>query len=77
MKTKKPELTPWFPPHIKPVHVGVWDVADGSHFRAPWFKKWDGRYWYTGGRTVSEANRVTEYSILEEFSWRGLARKPK
>ena len=33
--SKKPKLTPWFPPSVKPVHVGVYEVQPGG-----WFARW-------------------------------------
>lgn len=48
MKIADDMLTEWFPPHIKPVHIGPYPVK--SRFDEaiiPWMAYWDGDVWKT------------------------------
>jgi hypothetical protein len=62
-------VTPWFPPHIKPVRVGEYEIesvyADlgKTSFKAPW----DGTFWHS-----KEGYRLAE----QDRRWRGLASDP-
>lgn len=64
---KKPKLTPWYPPEIKPVRKGFyerkWNIRDnyGTFFR----DRWDGQHWNWHGEMWEGP-----------YSWRGLAEKP-
>lgn len=64
-----PKLTPWFPPHIKPVRVG-WYIAtvNKDNTISRW---WDGSNWNYGATTD------TAHCIMQERNWRGLAERPK
>jgi hypothetical protein len=59
--------TEWYPPHIKPVHCGIYEVTTGSAYI---FKAyWDGEKFRdpdTGGRYVNVI-----------FYWRGLTEEAK
>lgn len=64
----------WFPPRVKPVHVGVyqtWFVSpmDGG------FSKWDGKKWLSEMGTVARADKDDEIGNQKKY-WRGLAVKP-
>ncbi len=77
------ELTPWFPPHIKPVHVGVYETASATAEGNPLdgsegFQRWDGRVW--GGFKASACEAYVEDGYVSKFQnncWRGLAEQPK
>ena len=69
------ELTPWFPADIKPVRKGVYEA--GSPFIPPWFFRWNGTKWDGWGESVDFAEiHEPDDVCLQEFRWRGLARKP-
>lgn len=63
------KVTTWFPSHIKPVHIGWYDVTH-SDFR--WF--FDGEYWcWFIGNDVKNKKIVAQ---CQDREWRGLAEKP-
>ena len=69
---KKVELTDWFPPHIKPVHVGWYHTGCGDYkpdedtdTESDYNWYWDGNKW-----TASPDGFIC--SIQNRY-WRGLA----
>ena len=68
------QVTGWYPPEIKPVHQGPYDVADGKCFTSPWFKSWNGVFWGAGAQTPSDAfiHRGISGTLQHSFHWRGL-----
>ena len=70
---KKPELTPWFPADVTPVHVGVY--ATQFCVDAP-YSKWNGVHWMDSRPTIEGADR-TKHIGAHRKSWRGLAADPK
>lgn len=64
------KLTPWFPPEVKPVHVGPYESIFGG-----WYRYWDGTRWHFGGDTPAKAVKNVSASPAPA-AWRGLARKP-
>ena len=71
------KLSPWFPPEIKPVRVGWYDVANlklPPNFSPPWFMFWNGAKWTGYGSKPYELRHEGEY--IQDVYWRGLARKP-
>lgn len=75
-----PKMTPWFPPYIKPVHVGEYNA---SIFGDPVIRRyWNGEYWSAGYNNSDPAafkrgarkRRVPDSEFIE---WRGLAKKPE
>lgn len=76
----KQKLTPWFPPEIKPVHIGVYQ-RKGLNGEV-YFNRWNGRFWLQGwnvkcGNSFIEANKSQSQSFLPDRKWRGLAEQPK
>ena len=66
------KLTPWFPPSIDPVHIGVYEC--GKPFGGPWFRYWDG-YWRQGDAGIREAYDLRNNpSAFVPCLWRGLVR---
>ena len=72
----KPKLTEWFPPEVKPVRVGVYEV---DHPPGRWFRKWDGKTWLCGSKAPQRAakNTLQLDHPSDRRSWRGLAEEPK
>ena len=67
------KLTPWFPPRVKPVHVGQYQTATRLESHPEHFlvsAKWDGKEWWFVHEFVGPLYN-------QEVYWRGLARKPK
>lgn len=79
----QPQFTPPFPPHIKPVRVGVYLVG---RFNAPFdpkdraqrFAFWNGRRWSAYRSSVADAQRHRGIAAAYQAKhWRGLAERPK
>ena len=47
------KMTPWFPPHIKPVHKGVYETKDP--FWGTFYSNWNGKSWSIGSVYLSSA----------------------
>ena len=75
------KYSPWFPPEIKPVHEGVYQIAFWGK-NNPSYSKWQKGTWRYSWSPLSDltfkaalqANNLCSIQIVE---WRGLARKPK
>ena len=64
-------LTPWYPPHIKPVRKGHYQAtiyATRPQDNAP-YMRWNGEQWMNPYNNGTPCN-------TQERAWRGLARKP-
>jgi hypothetical protein len=67
-------MTPWFPPNIKPMHVGVYPAAI-SVDRG--FAHWNGRKWGCLWATKKHAKSAPAYDLArQDKSWRGFTEKP-
>lgn len=67
MDAKK--LTPWFPPEVKPVHVGWYErqhLAGFFHF----FTWWNGEYFQC-------SEDEPDCAFCQNQPWRGLAEPPR
>lgn len=77
----KPKLTPWFPGHIKPVHVGVYPTRllanDEGRVIDDGFAHWDGKFWGSNYDTPEEAAEAAQPPGYQNKPWRGLAEQPK
>jgi len=67
-------LTPWYPPHIKPVRVGVYETDT----RIGRYQHWNGQFW---GPYDPDARTAWLWkharSGRQSPRWRGLAHPPK
>ena len=74
------KLTPWFPPEIRPVRVGEYEVRTGwvDAVALRWF---DGELWscvYLSDEPKEIRNTERQYaSQYQDVMWRGLAKEPK
>lgn len=72
------DLTPWYPPHIKPKRIGVYKTRLTAPMPHPrWFNYWNGKHWMPGGRSVHTAyrNRHNPHQpVTFPMQWRGLKR---
>lgn len=74
------KMTPWFPPEIRPVHVGEYEVRSVWNYAVllRWF---DGEFWscvYSPDEPKEMRIRERQYvSAYQEITWRGLAKEPK
>jgi hypothetical protein len=69
-------LTPWFPPEVKPVHVGAYRTRwIGDRELYSW---WNGRYWGLSMTTPRAAARISERQypggtpLAQDKRWCGL-----
>ena len=71
------KLSPMFPPHIKPVHLGPYKTgSDGV--RCFNYQYWNGRWWGQCSQTPEKASSNQHYrSAFQNNYWRGLAHPPK
>lgn len=71
-------LTGWFKPEIKPVHIGVYQIKDGTFDEDEWYSFWDGFKWCYTTRSVNAAfdDRLLRTDLNQKQHWRGLAKKP-
>lgn len=70
-------LTPWYPPHIKPVPVGVYETDSETH-SVPCYQHWDGKVWgYCAHRMDFCLTADIAQSRHQAPRWRGLANPPK
>jgi len=79
MSKKQPKLTPWFPAHVRPAYVGVYEKdfgRGGGHD----YQYWDGQLWRYGSTTpkatMAKVARDRDMLIPSARQWRGLAEKP-
>lgn len=70
------DFTPWYPPEVKPVRVGVYE-RDMLHTGNGRFSFWTGKFWGGWGMTPEIAERNKKFcSSMQDQSWRGLKRHP-
>jgi hypothetical protein len=70
------EMTPWFPPHIKPVHKGVYEVKyteRGSHESYMW-ATWNGKKWSRGSHELADVFH-TQFDANQDKYWRGFTKE--
>lgn len=68
-------LTPWYPPHIKPVRVGVYETRVIFMSEGENYQYWDGTQW---GYCAHRPEYCTNFpSELQNRCWRGLAHPPE
>jgi len=68
------KLTKWYPGHIKPVRVGVYQKH--IDFNVPYFYSyWDGEFWGLISGTPSGAKKWRDLaSRAQNYFWRGVAK---
>jgi hypothetical protein len=65
------KLTPWFPGHVKPAHIGFYE-RDYHIVEAELADYWDGDDWWV----VPNGCPEERYLGAPVCPWRGLAEKP-
>lgn len=74
-----PKLTPWFPPQVKPVRIGYYEVKhflDGVLHEG--YAMWTGSYWsYLDKKIYYGPVQRWGRSVQQNKMWRGLAEEPK
>lgn len=86
MSAQPANLTPWFPPNVKPVHIGVYltkiytdDDPIKGEVCGEGFSYWSGHAWSDTGQSIEEAAARAKKFVpgFQNKPWRGLAKKPK
>ena len=69
------KMTPWFPPHIKPVHKGVYEVkfTKIAGFYTG-FATWNGKKWSRGSHNLLD-DYHRNFDALQNKYWRGFKEK--
>lgn len=64
------KVTEWFPPSIKPVHIGCYQTRFNQQDFVS-FNYWNGHCWLI---TTSEQTKPTHNtpSVVQDIQWRGL-----
>ena len=71
------KMTPWFPPHIKPVHKGVYEVKftpKGLH-ESYWYAAWNGKRWSRVARYEEMARFHSNFDASQNKYWRGFRKE--
>jgi hypothetical protein len=75
------KMTPWFPPHIKPVYEGVYEVDNGYRLprTLPTYARWDGLEWsnasYRTHLFYHPELHYTSYGAYQNKTWRGFTKE--
>lgn len=75
------KLTPWFPPHIKPVRVGWYNAS--AYRKTHIIRYWNGQRWsefatLTGLGDTEQLTRAKRVNACRgDIEWRGLASPPE
>jgi hypothetical protein len=70
------EMTPWFPPHIKPVHKGVYEIKyteRGLHESYMWATS-NGKKWSRGSHELADVFH-TQFDANQDKYWRGFTKE--
>ena len=68
------KFTPWFPPHVKPIHFGVYRtqlINQCGEKLLTGYSLWNGDYWMDTRSSVNSA-RVVHAEGTQNKRWRGL-----
>jgi len=68
------KMTPWFPPHIKPVRKGVYQIKYTKKQNPAYsamYATWDGTHWSTGSYNLDDAYHQQFYVANQKKFWRG------
>lgn len=68
-------FTPWYPGHVHPARIGVYQRRSGGD---PTYALWDGARWSFSAGTVARAREYDGLaSLTQDRAWRGLAQEPR
>lgn len=68
--------TKWYPAHVKPVHVGVYEIRFHTKPQVVVYSRWDGHEWRALATNKKLAAQVNEYA-WGTYPWRGLSERYK
>jgi len=76
------DLTPWFPPDVKPVHEGVYEIKSDTSIRMNGYSQWDGKQWGPSYDMIGSCFNMAAVDIgvpgvwAVGKKWRGLKKQP-
>lgn len=76
------KTTEWFPPNIKPTHVGIYQVQKVGWGKSVslgdvMYSHWNGKRWSPQQFLISDIERRKRWKAnFQNKTWRGLADKP-
>ena len=73
------KMTPWFPPKIKPVRVGVYQIRFNfnTYIKDPMYATWNGKRWSNFSHR-EDGHWLNIYSGAEQKKiWRGFTEEQK
>jgi hypothetical protein len=72
------KMTPWFPPHIKPVRKGVYQITYAKK-QSPTYKvmyaTWNGSEWSTGSYYLDDFYHKAFDGANQHKFWRGFTKE--
>lgn len=74
---KMTEMTPWFPPHIKPVNVGVYEIkytSKSTNGDPRVYATWNGLRWSSGSYNLWDEYHK-QFDANQNKYWRGFTEK--
>ena len=73
------EMTDWFPPHIKPVHKGVYEITFTSRHNmyAPMYATWNGFRWSVASHGKNDVYHTRFLDAEQNKYWRGFTEQQK
>jgi len=71
------KMTPWFPPHIKPVHKGVYEVkyTPESEHESYVYAAWNGKQWSRPAHYEEMKSFHSNFDALQNKYWRGFTKE--
>ena len=70
------KMTDWFPPHIKPVHIGVYEIKYTSKvaYGSNMYATWNGEKWSSGSYNLCDKYHQL-FNANQDKHWRGFTEK--
>lgn len=66
------KLTEWFPPNIKPVHIGIYNTSIPGN-TDQFYSYWNGELWSGGYFKFAEAEKYNKMIGMTQYKqWRGV-----
>ena len=71
------KMTDWFPPHIKPVNVGVYEVkfTPKGKYESYMYAAWNGQQWSRVARYEEMGRFHSNFAADQNKYWRGFTEK--
>ena len=70
-------MTPWFPPDIKPVHKGVYLVKFNASQQQEMYATWNGRRWSAVSYAQKDVWHRRFIGAYQDKYWRGFTEEQK